>query len=110
MGRYTNVCLYLCDHVNDVTKEHATSGLTITKHETTSDTYHGLRQASGQGQGQRQGLVNWSSKILEDKDFHLGQQHCMEYVDIAFHQTAARETITDEKKYYKILPRPQNYR
>jgi len=28
----------------------------------------------GRGQGQR--LENWSSRILEDKDFPRGQQHC----------------------------------
>jgi len=30
-------------------------------------------------QGQGQGLVNWSSKILEDKDFPRGQQHWLQY-------------------------------
>jgi len=29
-----------------------------------------------QGQGQARGLENWSSRILEDKDFPRGQQHC----------------------------------
>jgi len=27
------------------------------------------------GQGQGQGLVNWSLRILEDRDFPRGQQH-----------------------------------
>jgi len=29
-----------------------------------------------QGRGQGRGLENWSSMILEDKDFPRGQQHC----------------------------------
>jgi len=38
-------------------------------------------QGRGQGQGvklqgQGQGLENWSSRILEDKDFPRIQQHC----------------------------------
>jgi len=31
-------------------------------------------------QGQGQGLVNWSSRILEDKDFPRGQQHWYKYL------------------------------
>jgi len=31
-------------------------------------------------QGQGQGLENWSSRILSDKDFPRGQQHCCEAV------------------------------
>ena len=39
-------------------------------------------QGRGQGrgpelQGQGQGLENWSLRILEDKDFPRGQQHCL---------------------------------
>jgi len=33
----------------------------------------------GQGQGQGQELENWSSRILEDKDFPRGQQHWILY-------------------------------
>jgi len=33
-----------------------------------------------QGRGQGRGLENWSSMILEDKDFPRGQQHCCEAV------------------------------
>jgi len=29
-----------------------------------------------QGEGQGQGLVNWSSRIFENKDFPRGQQQC----------------------------------
>ena len=28
--------------------------------------------------GQGRGLVNWSLRVLEDKDFSQGQQHCQQ--------------------------------
>jgi len=45
-------------------------------------------ETQGQGQGldvqgldvQLRGLENWSSRIVEDKDFHRGQLHCCEAV------------------------------
>jgi len=35
------------------------------------------KDLSFKDQGQGQALENWFSRILKDKDFPLGQQHCL---------------------------------
>jgi len=63
----------------------------------------------GQGQGLKvQGLVNWSSSILKDKDFPQGQQH-----DV--HEISETETLNSKdldktemsKKRLETILRPR---